>query len=70
MPCPYSAVYHLDDDERDGHLDHNDGDDDLDHDGDNLSRRHQTVAVPQLETNQWCLKVATMSEYTLWMIIC
>ena len=41
----------------------------LDHDGDNLSRWHQTVAVPQLETSQWCLKVTTMSEYTLWMII-
>ena len=25
------------------------------------------MAVPQLETDQWCLKVATMSEYTLWM---
>ena len=25
------------------------------------------MAVPQLETNQWCLKMATMSKYTLWM---
>ena len=26
MPCPYSAVCHLDDDEHDGHLDHDDDD--------------------------------------------
>ena len=25
------------------------------------------MAVPQLETNQWCLKMATVSKYTLWM---
>ena len=53
-----------------GHLNHDDDDckEDDDYDGrDNLSRWHQTVAVPQLETNQWCLKMATMSKYTLWM---